>query len=172
VFEPGIIGPFRRVLKGKGNYLNSFYWTDVEPGGFRGGVVCEDLMNLTMVDNTFDIVITSDIFEHIRKPMNAFREICRVLKFGGRHIFTVPAQEPLRKRTCARVDTSSDEDVFLMPEVYHGSGDGGRSLVYTDFGLDLLENLAAIGLATDCCWYGNASGPIPRVATFVSTKVT
>ena len=49
-----------------------------------------------------------------------------------------------------RVDTTKDEDVLLLPEVYHGSPtDPKGSLVYTDFGLDIVEDLEKIGFRTE-----------------------
>jgi SAM-dependent methyltransferase len=171
VYEPGIIGPFRKYMRGKPNYTNSFYWSDVAPGDSRDGVMCQDLMKMTFPDQSFDMVITSDIFEHIRKPMLAFAEIRRILRPGGHHVFSVPAQEPLAKRTRLRVDTSTDEDVPILPEVYHGSGNGGRSLVYTDFGEDIADTLTAIDFPTRCVLYRDTpTNALPRVATFISTR--
>lgn len=34
-------------------------------------------------DNTFDFVITNQVFEHIEKPLPSYKEIARVLKPGG-----------------------------------------------------------------------------------------
>jgi SAM-dependent methyltransferase len=94
-------------------------------------------------------VITSDIFEHVRGPMPAFAEIFRVLRPGAYHIFTVPLRWPLPSITESRVDFSGSEDVFLAPPVYHGSPtDPNGSLVYTDFGMDLPEELRRIGFET------------------------
>jgi SAM-dependent methyltransferase len=150
IYEPGIIGPFRRYLKAHPNYTNSYLWEGVELGESHKGVRCENLESLTFANDTFDLVISSDIFEHVRKPYLAFAEVHRVLKPGGRHIFTVPLSWPLKQRTVPRVDTTEDEDVFLLPEIYHGSPtDPKGSLVYTDFGLDIVEDLENIGFRTE-----------------------
>ena len=34
-------------------------------------------------DNTFDFVISNQVFEHIRYPLDSYKEIARVLKPGG-----------------------------------------------------------------------------------------
>jgi SAM-dependent methyltransferase len=150
IYEPGIIGPFRRYLEAHPNYTTSYLWEGVEPGESHRGVRCENLESLTFANETFDLVISSDIFEHVRKPYLAFAEVHRVLKPGGRHIFTVPLSWPLKQRTVPRVDTTEDEDVSLLPEVYHGSPtDPKGSLVYTDFGLDIVEDLERIGFRTE-----------------------
>jgi SAM-dependent methyltransferase len=149
IYEPGIVGPFRHLLRELPGYVNSYFWVDVAPGDERDGVRCEDLRDLTFPDDSFDLVITSDIFEHVREPMAAFAEIFRVLRPGGHHIFTIPLHWPLPSTTEPRVDYSGAADVFLAPPVYHGSPtDPKGSLVYTDFGMDLPEQLRRLGFET------------------------
>ena len=94
---------------------------------------------MTYVDDYFDLVLSSDIFEHVRKPFDGFREIDRVLKPGGFHIFSIPVTQPIPAKTAFRVDTSGPEDVFVMPAHYHSAPEGGTSLVYTDFGADIVD---------------------------------
>ncbi len=91
IYEPGFIGPFRRYFRGLRRYTQSRY----EPGRAKGerlgpGLENQDLMDLTFADDQFDLVISSDIFEHVRKPLEAFSEVHRVLKKGGMHIFSIP----------------------------------------------------------------------------------
>lgn len=148
IYEPGIIGPFRRILEPLAGYRVSYYWPGVAPGEAHEGVRCEDLERLTWPSETFDLVITSDIFEHVRHPAKGFAEVRRVLKPGGWHIFTVPLTWPFRHETSARVDVSGPRDVHLADPVYHGSPTDPRgSLVYTDFGTDLPEALRRCGYA-------------------------
>ena len=149
IYEPGIVGPFRALLRELPGYVDSYFWPDVPPGDARDRVRCEDLRDLTFSDESFDLVITSDIFEHVRGPMAAFAEIFRILRPGGHHIFTVPLRWPLPATTESRVDYSGPEDVFLAPPIYHGSPtDPKGSLVYTDFGMDLPEELRGLGFET------------------------
>ena len=102
IYEPGIIGPFRRKLRKIRGYVNSYYWPDVALGDERDGVRCEDLRRLTFADASMDLVISSDIFEHVRGPMEGFAGALRVLRPGGFHIFTVPMMWPLPGTTqCA-----------------------------------------------------------------------
>lgn len=165
IYEPGIIGPFRRLWRDLPGYVNSYYWPDVPPGEEHEGVRCEDLRDLTFDDESFDLVVSSDIFEHVRRPLEGFGQILRVLRPGGRHVFTVPLGWPLPATTEARVDSSGPEDVFLAPPVYHGSPvDPQGSLVYTDFGMDLPEQLRELGFET-----ATAHG-YRQAVTFVSRK--
>ena len=146
IYEPGLIGPFRKFFQKLPHYHTSYFWNDVEPGESREGVQCQDLMNLTYEDDSFDLVLSSDIFEHVRKPFVGFKEVNRVLKPGGFHIFSIPLQCPMRPTTVYRVDTNGPEDVFVLPKHYHSAPMGGKSLVYTDFGEDMVEIIAADGI--------------------------
>ena len=146
IYEPGLIGPFRKLFLRLPGYCNSYFWEDVQPGEFHEGVQCQDLMNLGYDDNSFDLVLSSDIFEHVRKPFIGLKEVDRVLKPGGYHIFSIPAAVPMRSETVFRVDTSGPEDVFILPRHYHSAPRGGKSLVYTDFGADMTDIMAADGI--------------------------
>lgn len=148
IYEPGVSGPFRKYFKEIKNYHQSFFWDNLELGEFKDGVQKQDLMNLTFENDHFDLVITSDIFEHVRKPFLGFKEVYRVLKPGGIHVFTIPLHHPMPRKTHFRVDTSGPENVYIDPPHYHGDGRGGKSLVYVDYGVDLINHLNDLGFYT------------------------
>lgn len=50
------------------------------------GYRCENLKQLTFVDETIDLHITQDVLEHVLRLGRAFAEIARTLKPGGAHI--------------------------------------------------------------------------------------
>jgi SAM-dependent methyltransferase len=111
-----------------------------------GGVRCEDVEHLTFDDATFDLVISQDVFEHVPDPDAGFREVHRVLRPGGRHVFTVP-YDPALPASRTRAQRASDGTIeHVHPPAYHldpirESG----ALVFTDFGADLSERLRAAG---------------------------
>lgn len=171
VYEPGVAGPFRRFFRHLPHYEQSYHWDEeATAAGRRPGVENQDLMALSFPDAVFDLVVTSDIFEHVRRPYVGFAEIRRVLKPGGMHVFSVPLIAPMRPTTVFRVDTSGERDVHLEPPHYHGSPVTGRSLVYTDFGADMLAELDAIGLPTEALELDLPFADLRRLLTFVSTK--
>lgn len=146
IFEPGIVGPFRSRLSALRGYVCSGYWADVAPGDRRDGVRCEDLEALSFGDESLDLILSSDILEHVRRPDRAFAETFRVLRPGRSHIFTVPFLFPLEEVTRPRVDVSGPHDVHLLEPVYHRNPlDPEGALVYNDFGLDLVGRLEDVG---------------------------
>jgi len=170
IYEPGLIGPFRKYFNGLANYATSHFWENIPLGSEKDGVTCQNLESLTYSDNSFDLVISSDIFEHVRHPYKGYEEIKRVLKSGGAHIFSIPVTAPVREKTFYRVDTSTEEDIFLVEPHYHGAPNGGRSLVYTDFGSDMLTELNNMDFQTSAIALETPYRDINRLLTFISIK--
>jgi SAM-dependent methyltransferase len=138
---------FSRVLKNYQGYFSSCYRDDLAPGAeISPRTSCQNIEALTYPDGSFDFVITEDVFEHVRHYEKGFQEIFRVLRPGGYHVFTVPFH--FDRPTVVRVDTSGAEDVHLLPPEYHGDPLRGRILAYRTFGIDLFEQLDAIGFQT------------------------
>ena len=142
-------GPIHAVLSSSPNFICSEYWDDMPAGGTRSNARCEDVQNLTFPDASFDIVITQDVFEHIADPEAGFKEVHRVLKPGGYHIFTVPFNRRLAQSvTRARIE--GKKTIHMLPAVYHGDAlRFGGCLVFTDFGHDLIEMLEKIGFEVE-----------------------
>lgn len=171
IYEPGFNGTIRRYARDLPGYRFSHYCAQASPGALVNGVPNEDLQRLSYDSRSFDLVLTADILEHVRRPFEAFSEIKRVLKIGGRHAFTVPLHYPMRERTEYRVDTSTDVDVPLLPRTYHGDGRGGKSLVYTDFGREMMESLGRLGMPTVARFVDAANAFRRKALIFVSTRI-
>ncbi|MFH1684232.1 MAG: class I SAM-dependent methyltransferase [Candidatus Margulisiibacteriota bacterium] len=164
VYNAESSGPIHNVLKQHPGYTYS------EFSQTNKGVRYEDLQQLSFADNSFDLVITQDVFEHIRKPMIAWQEIHRVLKPAGYHIFTIPCSK--RIPTIPRVEVSGVEDIFIKPKVYHGEPTRDR-LLYNNFGNDLAGVLEKQGFATQVFWHDDLDRERFRIyagAVFVSRK--
>ncbi|MDD4913597.1 MAG: class I SAM-dependent methyltransferase [Methylococcales bacterium] len=118
------------------SYSTSQFFSDVSYGAEVKGVRCENLESLTFADNTFDIFITQDVFEHIFNPNLAASEIMRVLKPGGAHVFTAPKHKGILK-SYPRAKLVNGQVVNILDEQFHGNPIGdGRSLVTWDYGDD------------------------------------
>jgi SAM-dependent methyltransferase len=98
----------------------------------------EDLGHQSFPDESFDLVVTQDVFEHLPDPGAAIKEIARTLKPGGVHIASVPLVrkwEPSFARARLLLDGQIEH---LSPAEYHGNPvDDKGSLVMTDWGYDI-----------------------------------
>jgi len=113
----------------------------------------EDICQLTYPDESFDLVLSSDTLEHVPDFRVALTETRRVLRPGGRHVFTVPIVAD-RTTTSARAQIGDDgQPVHLLPPIYHGRGRGlygyipvGNDLLtFTEFGRDLIDFIRDAG---------------------------
>ncbi len=123
------------------NYTPTFFYPDISPGNYKNGIRCENLERITFESNSFDLVITQDVLEHIHNPGKALAEIARTLKTGGAHIFTVPYR-PSEKTVVRAVET--DHGIkYLEEKQYHGNPiDREGSLVVTDWGDNLIDYIS------------------------------
>jgi SAM-dependent methyltransferase len=119
---------------------------DVEPGRFHGRVQCQDVQCLTYNDRSFDLVTSTEVFEHVPDDRRAFREIHRVLRPGGVLVFTVPLMDDASTLERARLDHGTI--VHLTEPEYHGDRlrGRGRVLAFRTYGLDILDRLRTAGL--------------------------
>jgi 2-polyprenyl-3-methyl-5-hydroxy-6-metoxy-1,4-benzoquinol methylase len=149
------------------DYFQNIRWIDLYLSSFKPtlplgekiapGVLNQSLEQLTFSDESFDILITSDVMEHVRLDFSAHREILRVLKPGGIYLFTVPNFRD-RRETLVRVlvhdpdDPSKDE--FLTEPEYHGdanSEEGTGALSYRSYGTEIDEILNKAGFDVSFC---------------------
>lgn len=137
IHESSPCGPLSRKLKAESrDYTGSHYFADQALGSIVRGFRNEDITHQTFSENAFDLVITSDVFEHVFDARKGFSEISRTLKPGGAHIFTVPWFHD--RRTKVRACCLNGQIEHLHPPDYHGnpiSKDG--SLVVTEWGCEL-----------------------------------
>lgn len=100
----------------------------------------EDLLNLSYSSSTFDLVITSDVLEHVPNVQRALTEIRRILKPNGMHIFSVPViwNKP---RSRKRAEIRNGTLVHHLPASHHGAAHGARDdfLVFNEFGRDFVQ---------------------------------
>lgn len=146
IYEAAAYSIFRsEKIKKIGNYIVSEYSEEHLPGELIKGILNENLECLTFSDNSFDVVITSEVLEHVSDLNRALIEIKRVLKKGGYHIFTIPVDFEAAT-TFERVRKVGTSIEFLAPPIHHGDSIRANGiLVFRDFGRDVLEYLSIDG---------------------------
>lgn len=147
-----------------------YYATEFDPAKIAEGThprEFADFQKLHYDNNTFDFVIASDVFEHVRKDEDGYKEILRVLKHGASFILTVPYDHN-RASTIVRVDTSGETDIHLLEPEYHGGG--GHTLTYRNYGRDLLSLLHKVGYAVGHIALSVPAYGITRQSVIIGTK--
>lgn len=137
-----------KELDNKYNLMMSEYIPSILPKKKLFGIWHQDLTNINAPDNYFDCIITSEVFEHVYDPDKAFREIKRVLKPNGVHVFTLPFHEA--EKTVIRASIENGEVINHLEPAYHIDPlSKTGALVFTDFGQDLIARLNGQGLMTE-----------------------
>lgn len=138
--SPGYRGVSVKLKNECKGYTASHFYRDLELGEYhpKHGHHCEDLENLTFDDESFDLFITQDVMEHVLDPEKAFKEIARVLKPGGAHIFTVPIINKEHESECWASRSSNGEIKYHHDSEYHGNPiDDQGALVTMHWGYDI-----------------------------------
>jgi SAM-dependent methyltransferase len=107
------------------------------------GSVMEDITHLTFSDGSLDLIVSSDVLEHVPDAAAAFRESFRVLRAGGAHVFTVPFEQ----RTLRRAELDGASVRHIEPPEYHADPlDPQGILAFWHFGPDLDAQFGGSGL--------------------------
>lgn len=122
------------------NYVGSHYYPDKPFGSTVDGWQNENIEATTFPDNSFDLVLTLDVTEHVFNPGAKFRDIYRTLRAGGMYISTFPIRkwqvEP--SKPLARLKDDGSIEYLKDPPEYHGNPiDGKGALVTWDYGYDI-----------------------------------
>ena len=97
------------------------------------GVLRGDATRLPFRDGSFDVIVTSEVLEHIQNDVAALTELSRVLKPGGTFAATVPSWFPEKVN-------------WMLSDEYHAPFvEGGHVRIYSS--TELRAKVRAAGLA-------------------------
>lgn len=136
--------PLRKILSAARSYTRSFYDSQLTRGSVKAdGTVCQDITALTFDDNSFDLIVSSDVLEHVPLLDKAFTESVRVLRPGGVHLFTVPP----RAKTKKRAEVVDGEIRHIETPEYHRDPLSPQGiLTFWDVGPDLPQMVSPTAL--------------------------
>jgi len=113
-----------RKLKRKLFVCSEYFGPAHQSGEIVNGILHEDLLRTSFADETFDVVITGEVLEHVPDAVAAEKELMRILKPGGIYCFTVPFLP------------AADHDLILADVDEHGNV---RHFAEPQFHLDSLR---------------------------------
>lgn len=118
---------------------------EYQGGKIINGIQHENIEKLSFEDNEFDLIISNDVFEHVPNPSIAFKECSRVLKLEGEMLATIPFYDNL-EYSVKRARIENNEVQYLLEPQFHGNPLSEKgSLVFNDFGWDLLATIKLNG---------------------------
>jgi hypothetical protein len=135
--DSGASNVLRRNCK---RYCASQFFPDQPLGAMVSGFSNQNLEQQTFEDECFDLVVTQDVLEHVYDPARALSEICRTLKVGGAHIFSVPIINRFGKtERWAEKDPSGHVHFLKTPEFHASPVDERGSPVTMHWGFDIVD---------------------------------
>jgi hypothetical protein len=148
VYINEMVTPFFRELKKVVPDLigSEFVGEDIKSGTVVGSIRHEDSTKLSFEDNSFDLYLSNDVFEHAFDFRKAFAESSRILKKRGKMIFHIPFHLDQQETVIRAVKNKKNGIDYLLEPIYHGnplSEEG--SLCVQDFGWDLFSILKECG---------------------------
>ena len=127
--------PLGKILSHAHTYTRSFYEAGRKPGFIRpDGTICENITALSFDNDSFDLIVSAEVLEHVPILDRAFTESARVLRPGGAHLFTVPP----RSKTKKRAEVVGEEIRYIESAEYHRDPMSPQGiLAFWDIGPDL-----------------------------------
>lgn len=104
------------------NYTPTNFWPERPIGETYDGVRNENAERTTFESESFDLVVSMDVMEHVNHPDRVFADVHRTLRPDGCYVFTAPTYPHMMrsKRVALFKDDGSFETYEDKPE-YHGN---------------------------------------------------
>lgn len=140
IFAPEALSPLALALRGRfPRFLGTEYVPDEQQRRRLYPIPHEDLTRLSFRDESFDLTITNDVFEHVPSLPDALGELARVLRPGGVLIAVFPFAYD-RDETIVKAVQHGDRIEHLAEPEYHADPlDPRGALVYQIPAWDILE---------------------------------
>lgn len=125
---------------------SEFLGLDKEPGRTYDGLLHQDIHALTFDDDAFDLIVSTDVLEHVWDVDAVLAESVRVLRPGGYFVLTVPWNYGQPQTVQAARRTPDGIEYLERPEI-HGNPTAAAegSLLYYRYGWDLLDRIRQAG---------------------------
>lgn len=153
---------------------SEYFGFEHKSGEVINGIRHEDAMALSFANESIDLIMSNDVYEHVPDYKQSLKEAYRVIKHGGKLVFSIPFYAN-RDETRYRAVLEEGSIKHLLPEQYHGNPMLNKgSLVFNDFGWDILKACKEAGFADAYAltyysvFFGNIGGGAQQV--FIAEK--
>jgi len=126
------------------NITKSEFIDGLNSGQVQDGVLCQDIQQTTFPGDFFDLIISEDVLEHVPDPEKAFSEIRRVLRPGGKHIFTIPVVWEAEYSYARAVIENGEIKHLHEPEIHGDPFRPDGVLAFSTFGRDVVSRFCSI----------------------------
>lgn len=99
---------------------SEYFDGDHKSGDIIDGTLHQDLQKTSFKSSSFDIILTTEVFEHIPFADKAEKEVIRILKKGGQYCFTVPFHADAKRDKVLAKMTRWGKIIYLSKPQYHG----------------------------------------------------
>jgi len=153
---------------------SEFLGYDKKSGEIIENIRNEDAMNLSFKRNSFDVLISNDVYEHIPNITKVLSEAYRVLKNSGKLLISIPFfGENVKTKRRATFDEGKIK--YLQQPIYHENpiAEKEGSLVFYEYGWDFLDFLKSAGF-TDAymlVYYDMFYGHLGNVQAFIFVAI-
>jgi len=107
-----------------------------------------DAENLGYKDNCFDIIVCTEVLEHLPTPYKALKEIHRVLNWNGIIIITTPNKENILKKMAGKkIKERVEADCQTVPPHQKREGSFGHISVLSS--RELIQTLKKVGFKVE-----------------------
>lgn len=175
ILDSDSFSPINRVLRGLPGYVH----TQFVPERNNGEKLSDDsvVVNLEKIPfpaSSFDVVMTSDVMEHVENDGVAHHEIFRCLDAGGTYIFTIPynpCAQGTHMLTTRTGRVGAESHFFLQKHVHGDPHSNGGIVAHRIYGRQLLDDLSAVGFNPEFEIIHQPSHGIYDGDLFVASKV-
>ena len=145
ILDSDSFSAINRVLRGMPGYKHSqFVPTGRNGEALADGSINVDLEEMPFPADSFDIIMTSDVMEHVLRDDRAHEEIFRCLAPGGTYLFTVPYDPTLSGHR--RLTQLAGDTYFILERHIHGDPHSASGIIaHRIYGGPLSQDLQAFG---------------------------
>lgn len=155
---------FKFLKKNFNNFFFSEFFSPENLGTKIKGIRNEDVQRLTFPSSKFDLVSSTEVFEHVEDYKLGFSEVKRVLKPGGRFVFTVPLFESKFTKQVCKTDSLGKLIWFEEPELHDSrlSGPNSVPVFWRHSRFQILDDLKDTGFSNVNLYEINFSSQISQ----------